>query len=361
MQKILILGAGNIGSLIACLLAQSKRYQVILADIKKIDLAMANLQTVQLDVSDTQAVEKLIQVQQIKNVVSCLPYFCNPLILQLAKKLELNYFDLTEDVSVAAKAKALAQNAKNVFMPQCGLAPGFINIVANEIMQHFERLDDVQLRVGALPVNINNALHYNLSWSIDGLINEYGNISYGIVNGRRAELEPLDDLEAIEIDGLHYEAFNTSGGIATLVDTYADKVPNLNYKTIRYPGHCEKMRFLMKDLRLNEDRDTLKRILERALPRTTQDVALIYVAVTGIKEKQLMTETYVNKIYPQKIANKEWTAIQVTTASALCAVVDIVLNNLSHYQGLVLQEDIPLKEFLANQFGSVFENNSKEH
>lgn len=354
MNRVLVLGAGHIGSLIACLLADSKQYQVFLADIKNPEISLANLATAQLDATDTVAFEKFVQQYQIKTVISSLPYFHNALVLQLAKKLNLNYFDLTEDIKVAAKAKELAQNAKNIFMPQCGLAPGFVSIIANEIMQHFERLNDVELRVGALPLNTSNALQYTLSWSTDGLINEYGNVSYGIVEGRKSELEPLDDLEAIEIDGRSYEAFNTSGGIASLVDTYVGKVRNLNYKTIRYPGHCKKMRFLMKDLRLNEDRETLKRILENVLPRTAQDVALIYVAVTGIKQKQLMMETYVNEIYPQMIVGKEWTAIQVTTASSLCAVVDIVLNNLDRYQGLVLQEDILLQEFLANQFGKVF-------
>lgn len=358
MHKVLIFGAGNIGSLVACLLAQTEDYEVYLADIKQPNLdinpPLPNLHLIALDATHADQIKKICQQHNIQILVSCLSYYHNVLIAQIAKELKLHYFDLTEDVEVAEHIKQLAKTANTVFMPRCGLAPGFINILANDLMQHFERLDTVELRVGNLPININNALRYALSWSTDGLINEYGNICYGIVEGNKLPLQPLEDLETVEIDGMTYEAFNTSGGIASLIDTYASKVSNLNYKTLRYPGHCEKMRFLMKDLKLNDDRPTLKRILENVLPKTNQDVALVYVAITGIKQGQLMNETYANKIYPQVMFDKTWAAIQVTTASALCASLDIVINNLKNYCGLVLQEQILLNDFLANRFGIFF-------
>ena len=136
------------------------------------------------------------------------------------------------------------------------------------------------MRVGALPTNISNALQYSLTWSTDGLINEYGNPCDAIENGKAVRLLPLEGLEEIKIDGLTYEAFNTSGGIGSLADTYHGKVKHFSYKTIRYPGHCEKIKFLMNDLKLNDDRDTLKRIFEHAIPKTFQDVVLVYVSVT---------------------------------------------------------------------------------
>src|SRR5207253_7282400 len=138
----------------------------------------------------------------------------------------------------------------------------------NELMQHFSELDAVKMRVGALPVNISNALQYSLTWSTDGLINEYGNHCKAIENGEEVTLLPLDDLEEVKIDGLTYEAFNTSGGIGSLAESWKGKVNSLSYKTIRYPGHCAKIRFLMNDLHLNHDRNTLKRILEGAIPKT---------------------------------------------------------------------------------------------
>ena len=89
----------------------------------------------------------------------------------------------------------------------------------------------------------------------------------GSNRGQEVQLQPLEGYETIELDGLLYEAFNTSGGLGTLADTYRGRSSTMNYKTLRYPGHCEKIHFLMKDLKLNEDRETLKRILERAVPR----------------------------------------------------------------------------------------------
>lgn len=365
MYKILVLGAGNIGSLIGCLLAQAG-YETYLADIKEpkfsVEHDLPNLHYVPLDLAQIKDLENFSKEKQIQVFVSCLPYFMNVPVAQLAKKLKIHYFDTTEDVEVAAQIKTLAKDEKHIFMPRCGLAPGYINILANDLIQEFEKVDTVELRVGDIPININNALQYAMSWSIDGLINEYGNVCYGIVAGRKAQLEPLEDIEIVEIDGRTYEAFNTSGGAGSLVDNYEGKLRNLNYKTLRYPGHCEKMRFLMKDLRLNEDRPALKKILENVLPKTVQDVVLVYVAITGIRQGQFINTTYVNKIYPQKISNHHWAAIQLTTASGLCAVLDIVLNNLDRYQGLVMQEQISLQEFLKNRFGKIFcKNDARIH
>lgn len=358
MHKILILGAGNIGSLATCLLASTDDYKIFLLDqgeprddLKKI---LNKVEFIQADINDDQTAQTIFEQHKIETIISCLPYFANKHVATLAKTYDLNYFDLTEDVEVAEYIKVLAQGCENIFMPRCGLAPGFISIIASSMIQKFEDVKRAELRVGNLPININNALQYALTWSTDGLINEYGNIGYGLLNAQKTPMEPLEDLEELEIDGLSYEAFNTSGGVGSLVDTYAGKVKLLNYKTVRYPGHCKKMRFLMKDLHLNEDRRTLKKILEHTLPKTAQDVALIYVAITGHKENQLISETYVNKIYPQSFLDINWTAIQIATASALCAVVDIVLKNIQKYKGLVLQEDIPLEDFLANRFGKVY-------
>ncbi len=210
-------------------------------------------------------------------------------------------------------------------MPQCGLAPGFISIAANALIQHFDEIRSVKLRVGALPQHPNNVLKYSLTWSTDGLINEYGNPCEALVDGRDVEVAPLEGLEEIEIDGTLYEAFNTSGGLGSLADTYGSKVQTMDYKTIRYPGHCAQMRLLMNDLKLNQDRATLKRVLENAVPQTLQDVVIVYVAVAGRQDGELREENYVSKIYPQMIAGRLWSAIQVTTAAGITAVVDLVL------------------------------------
>ncbi|MCH6573475.1 MAG: saccharopine dehydrogenase family protein, partial [Proteobacteria bacterium] len=248
----------------------------------------------------------------------------------------------------------IAQGADRAFVPQCGLAPGFISIAANELIGHFDELRSVKLRVGALPQHPNNALKYSLTWSTDGVINEYGNLCHALVNGELVDVLPLEGLEEIELDGTLYEAFNTSGGLGSLAESYAGQAVTMDYKTIRYPGHCAQMRLLMNDLKLNEDRDTLKKILENAVPHTLQDVVIIYAAVTGLQDGQLREENYVNKVFPEMIAGRLWSAIQVTTAAGICSVLDLVVSNGIQYSGLVRQEDFRLKDILDNRFGKYF-------
>ena len=361
MHRVLVLGAGKIGSLIGCLLADSGAYDVHLGDVtleapKRLakELKLPRLTPCALDVRKPDTVAKYLTARSFDAVVSALPYFCNPALAELAKSHRLHYFDMTEDIDVTERIRAIASKVGRAFVPQCGLAPGFISIAAQALMARFDSLDTVKMRVGALPVHPSNALKYSLTWSTDGLINEYGNLCHGIEGGKKVPLLPLEGYETIEVDGLLYEAFNTSGGLGTLADTYAGKVTTMNYKTLRYPGHCEKIHLLMKDLKLNKDRETLKRILENAIPQTMQDVVLIYVAVIGHRRGELFEDTYVKKIYPQEIGGRLWSAIQVTTASGLCAVLDLVLANPSAYKGFVTQESFPLERVLANRFGACY-------
>ena len=141
------------------------------------------------------------------------------------------------------------------------------------------------MRVGALPKFPSNALNYNLTWSTDGVINEYCEPCEAIVNGQLRETQPLEELEEFSLDGILYEAFNTSGGLGTLCETLAGKVRNLNYRTIRYPGHAAIMKALLNDLRLRDRRELLKDILENAVPITLQDVVIVFVTVSGMQRR----------------------------------------------------------------------------
>lgn len=368
MIPVMIAGAGKIGRLIACLLADTKAYRVYLGDCnfnapdtKALLKKMPDLNPIVLDMKDNQAVEALLKKHHIIAVISSLPYFLNLAVANAAKAAGAHYFDLTEDISVTEGIKALAVGASTVFVPQCGMAPGFVSMVAHHLMQKFDVCHEAKLRVGALPQKTSNALHYSLTWSTDGLINEYGEACAGIDGGEPVLFAPLEGLESIQIDGEAYEAFHTSGGLGGLGTLYAGKVDRLTYKTIRYPGHCEKMRFLMQTLHLNEDRATLKKILERAIPKTMQDMVLIYVSVEGIKNGELIEESYVKKIYPKIIHGIEWSAIQLSTASAVCAVLDQVLAEDDTLQGLVLQEHFQLTTILKNRFGCFYAEGMGAH
>jgi saccharopine dehydrogenase-like NADP-dependent oxidoreductase len=314
----------------------------------------AHLTAVALDASDTEALVGHLAAHPVDAVISSLPYYCNVGVAKAARGAGAHYFDLTEDVEVTHAVIQIAAGAPQAFVPQCGLAPGFISIAANELMNHFDKLRTVKLRVGALPQHPNNVLKYSLTWSTEGLINEYGNACQAIADGRAVEVAPLEGLEEIEIDGTLYEAFNTSGGLGSLADSHGARCESMNYKTIRYPGHCAQMHFLMNDLKLNHDRKTLKQVLENAVPQTLQDVVIIYAAVTGTQDGELREENYVNKVYPQLIAGRLWSAIQVTTASGIAAVVDLVLQHPQRYSGFVPQEKFNMPDILRNRFGRYF-------
>jgi saccharopine dehydrogenase-like NADP-dependent oxidoreductase len=212
----------------------------------------------------------------------------------------------------------------------------------------------VRLRVGALPKYPSNALNYNLTWSTDGVINEYCEPCEAIVDGLARQTRALEECEAFSLDGVTYEAFNTSGGLGTLCETLAGKVRNLNYRTIRYPGHAAIMKALLNDLRLRDRRDLLRDILEHAVPATLQDVVIVFVTVSGIRDDHLIQETYANKIYARDGSGGMVSAIQITTASAICAVLDLLVAGSLPRAGFVRQEEIALTDFLANRFGRAY-------
>lgn len=191
----------------------------------------------------------------------------------------LHYFDLTEDVETTRHVQRITQGANSAFMPQSGLPPGLISIAAHGLTRRFESLETVRMRVGALPQFPTNALNYNLTWSTEGLINKYCNPRGAIHEGAKIDVLPLQGIEQFSLDGITYEAFNTSGGLGTLCNTPDGRVDQLNYKTVCHPGHCAQMKLLVNDLKLGKRRELFKDVLETAIPMTLQDVVLVFVTV----------------------------------------------------------------------------------
>jgi saccharopine dehydrogenase-like NADP-dependent oxidoreductase len=358
MRNVLLLGAGKIGRMIARFLSTSGDYDVLVGDGDPEALARIGSQprvgTMEVNADDPRQLARALADREL--VISALSFKHNPAVAQAAVAAGASYFDLTEDIETTDRVSAIAREARpgQIFMPQCGLAPGFVSIVAYDLTKRFDKLDTVYMRVGALPQFPSNALMYNLTWSTDGLINEYCNECEAIHEGRAIRVLPLEGVEHFSLDGVRYEAFNTSGGLGTLCDTLAGQVRELNYKTIRYIGHRELMRFLTHDLRLSARREVLKDILENALPVTFQDVVVIFCTVTGRRNGQLVQVSDARKIYGETIDGEAWSAIQITTASGVCAVVDLFCQGRLAGTGLVRQEQVSLEEFLANRFGCHF-------
>jgi saccharopine dehydrogenase-like NADP-dependent oxidoreductase len=349
------MGAGKIGVAIADYLSKTGDFDVRVADVDQGALdrlgKTADVETLRLDASAPDALPSAMQGRD--SVVSALSFTHNQAVAQAALEAGASYFDLTEDVQTTKKVMAVSKKARpgQIFMPQCGLAPGFVSIVAHDLTTRMDSLDTVTMRVGALPLYPSNALKYNLTWSTDGLINEYCNPCEAIHQGKMINVLPLEGLEHFSVDGVRYEAFNTSGGLGTLCETLDGKVRTLNYKTVRYQGHRDLAAFLVNELRLSHRRDILKDVLEYAVPMTDQDVVIVFCAVTGQSDGRLLQITDARKIYHAPINGREWSAIQITTAMGLCAVLDMHAQGQLPTQGFVRQEQVSLNDFLNNRFG----------
>jgi saccharopine dehydrogenase-like NADP-dependent oxidoreductase len=368
MFAVLVVGAGRIGASIAKLLHNSGDYEVTVADhdtsaLERVAAAVpVRLLKLEVDRDNRHLTTemRLLANERRATVLSACSFDVNRFIALSALEAGLSYFDLTEDVETTHLVRGLAADAADgqIFMPQCGLAPGFIGVLAASMMSRFERLDALRMRVGALPEYPHNHLMYHLTWSTAGMINEYCKPCDVIHRGHRQEVLPLDGLERFAIDGVEYEAFNTSGGLGTLCETFEGKVNELNYKTVRYPGHHYLMDFLINGLRMGDTLETqreLGRIFDRAIPMTRQDVVLILCAASGWRQGLYSEETNARKIYHQDIGSEHWSAIQLTTAAAACVAVDLFREEkLTVKRGFVRQEDVNLEVFLANRFGRYY-------
>jgi saccharopine dehydrogenase-like NADP-dependent oxidoreductase len=305
------------------------------------------------ETADPQALLAVLRGQQA--VVNALPYHLATTSATAAREAGVHYFDLTEDVAATRAIQRLARDAPTAFMPQCGLAPGFIGIVAHHLCQSLDTLMDVKMRVGALPAFPTNSLKYNLTWSVDGLINEYCHPCEAIRGGRNIEVLALEGLEHFSLDGTEYEAFNTSGGLGTLCETLAGRVQTLDYKSVRYPGHRDLMKLLLEELQLSQDTETLKSILRKSIPSTMQDVVLVFVTVSGLRRGHLVQDVFARKIFADRDEHSPLSAIQITTAAGVCAAVDLFREGQLPQQGFIRQEQVALPAFLANRFGSAYQ------
>jgi saccharopine dehydrogenase-like NADP-dependent oxidoreductase len=359
-MRITLLGAGHIGQTIAFLLAHSGDYDVTVVDRSVEALSRLKGPRIQTRVADTaDAAELLSALRGQDAVINALPYHLATLAATMALEAGCHYFDLTEDVAATKAIQDLAHSAgkgaRTAFMPQCGLAPGFIGIVAHHLAQSFDTLQDVKMRVGALPAFPTNALKYNLTWSVDGLINEYCHPCEAIRDGQNIEVLALEGLEHFSLDGTEYEAFNTSGGLGTLCETLAGRVQTLDYKSVRYPGHRDLMKLLLEELQLNKDTETLKAILRKSIPSTMQDVVLVFVTVSGMRDGSLVQEVFARKIFADRSESAPLSAIQITTAAGICAAVDLFREGKLPRSGFIRQEQVALPDFLANRFGSAYQ------
>lgn len=354
MDSILVLGLGKVGLLVARLL-QKTGFDVTGSDLRL--PAESDITTLSLDISDQKELNSTLA--RFDGVVSCLPYSCNLEIARAAHAQGIHYFDLTEDVPTTKAIQKMAENATAVLAPQCGLAPGFIGIVGASLAAGFDRVRAIKLRVGALPQNPTGLLGYAFNWSPEGVVNEYLNDCEVIENGVHKWVSPMEWVETLFIKGIQLEAFTTSGGLGTMCETFLGKVENLDYKSIRYPGHVRQMNFFFHELLMRDNRKMAGEILTNAKPAVNDDVVFIHASCEGWQGERLLRDEFVKAYSPLAIDNLFCRAIAWTTAASVCAVVEMVKDATLPDRGFIKQEEIPLQEFLETHNGRLYDG--REH
>jgi lysine 6-dehydrogenase len=255
-MKYTVIGSGMMGSAAAYDLAtRNPGDEVVLADINiqranQAAKAIAeNVHPLRLDVNSPKDLAKALEGSNA--LISAVSYSVNYQVTKAAIQSGVNMCDLGGNNDVVEKQLTLDAEAKEkgvTIIPNCGLAPGLINILAMQGASEFDELDSIHLRVGGLPLHPRPPLNYQIVFSVEGLINEYVEKAAVIKDGQLLHIDPMSGLEDIifpEPFGT-LEAFNTSGGLSTLTKLLEGRVKNLDYKTIRYKGHCEKFKTLLE-------------------------------------------------------------------------------------------------------------------
>lgn len=335
MKRLAILGLGHIGGYVYQTLRRDPLF-----DITGHDLSQG------ADLSDQNLLRRIIS--SCDGVLASTPYNLNVRIAELCDELHRDYFDLTESVSVTDRVKTFT-GAR--FVTQCGLAPGMVSVIANHLASQFDSVQDIAIRVGALPENANNHMAYYRTWNTRGLINEYIHPCPALINGQLKELEPLADQESILLNGAALQAANTSGGLGSLADSFQGRARNVTYKTLRYPGHWDHIRFLRDDLGLAENSDTYVDLFNRHVPQTDRDFVFVLINVTGSINDQFAIRQY------SKIVDSEpgHTAIQRTTAGGVMSVLDTwARGGLDGLSGWVRQEELDYAKIWDSQYSRCY-------
>ena len=349
-EKIAVLGLGKVGKLAATLLHESG-FKVTGIDVVPPRETLP-FECRGADIGNAAAVDDVLH--GFEAVLSCLPYHLNVGLARAAHAAGLHYFDLTEDVPTTNTIIELAKTARGLMAPQCGLAPGFVGIIGASLADRFDTCRSIRMRVGALPQHPTGLLGYAFNWSPEGVVNEYLNDCEVIEGGVRKLVSPMEWHETVYVDGVKLEAFTTSGGLGTMCDTMLGKVENMDYKTMRYPGHMELMNFFFHELLMRDQRKLAGEILTNAKPPVDDDVVYVHVAAEGTADGSLRRKEFVRAYYPIEIAGARRTAIAWTTSASVVAVIEMVRDGALPKTGFLHQEHIPLDLFLKTRTGTLF-------
>ncbi|MBK7093115.1 MAG: saccharopine dehydrogenase NADP-binding domain-containing protein [bacterium] len=354
MTTFLVCGAGLMSkALVYDLIKFSSPTKVILLDIDQARLDSINGEKVEKhrgDLSDKAFFEPFVREADI--AAGSASYKLNRALTECAIRHKTHFIDLGGNNSVVDAQFALsdlAAAAGVTIIPDCGLAPGMASVLAADGISQFDKVESVKLRVGGLPQNPKPPLNYAIFFSPEGLLNEYREPTVVLRDGQLTKLQSLTEGERLSFppNFPELEAYHTSGGASTLPFTFEKKISELDYKTIRYVGHFEKIKFLFEigmadetkydvdGAKLSPDQ-MLRNVLQRHLPSNAPDVVLVFVEVVGMKNNRRQTATYYIEDYLDKATGHS--AMQRTTAYSAAIVMQMIAEGSISTRGTLRSE-----------------------
>jgi len=359
-MKIVVLGSGMMGRAIAYDLDRYSNFDSIaIADRDKQAIQSAksflkgkNINFINIDIKDINDVKK--HFQNVDIAISAVPYRFNYALAKIAVETKTHFLDLGGNNDIVEKERSLFENARKndvTIVPDCGLAPGLTSVIARDIVEQMDSIEYMKMRVGGLPTNPQPPLNYQIVFSPYGLINEYVEDAIILDRGKITKKKSMTELETIEFPEPFgkMEAFLTSGGCSTLPYTYKDRIGYLDYKTIRYPGHCEQFKMLL-DLRFAEEkevkigeksvvpRDLFVTLLLKILPINGKDVVLLKVFSKGKKDgKTLDIEYTMIDSYDEE---NNITSMMRTTGYPISITAQMIERDVIKERGVFCSEEI---------------------
>ncbi len=367
--KIFIAGSGGIGQAAGLILAQYNHFPctIIFGDISEdanklaIDFVREGA-THEVDVEsvlmpmDGSTPEMDAILKKCDIILDCLPGNQAPRMAGLARQHQCHYANLTEYVQETKDIIEISKDADTAFVLQTGLAPGFINVLAHRLYEEFteefgvEIVNSMHMKVGAISKNAPSPHYYAFTWSPIGVATEYMKDAEIVRNFKKMKVPALSGLERIIIDGDEYEDNFTSGGAADFPDAFAGKVKDLDYKTLRYPGHYQWVKNSLSTITNSENRiKALENIMLENIPSVEDDIVVVYASVEGKdNNNRLRRKERSYKVFPGYVGKKRLRAIQLTTAAPLCEVAHMLLQN--KWKGTILQSQLSTLDFLNGPF-----------
>lgn len=363
MIKVAIFGAGQIGKAVHKIIEASSIAATMHVNSPYSGVATLLIDTnsdaqINLDInkSTLEEVVNLLTANGVTHVINALPFFLNEKVASAAAGAKCSYIDFTEDDVMADKVQEIYKDTGLDCAVKCGLAPGFINYIGYDLVGKMDTPDSLMISVGALPRNVSyDAAHpeqsYNLTWSVDGLVNEYIRPCRIRKEGVEREVPALSGLVKVVLDGIEYEAAYTSGGVGSLVRDLK-QVPNVHYMTLRYPGHYRFVRSVVQDY--HGKFDTIKKLFQEKFPFTDDDVIVVYANAIGKdRNGNPIRRSYSNKFY----GVGRLTGIQSTTAGAGVAMLELMIRQ--KVKGIINHSDVALADFMATEVFGKYYNTSK--